>query len=134
MRSRDGNRLKTLAICQIAFCALLHGADTIISYRLVVQDAIILNDYLSVSHAMTPCHGTPSNTIYIETNGSKNLHRILENNPESFSDFIAHEQLQVSHKENTTNAVNHSRTILQMAPTCFAVDFNEDFVKISPLK
>lgn len=134
MRSRDGNRLKTLAICQLAFCSLLSAADTIISYRLVVEDAMILNDYLSVSRAMTPCHGTPTHAVYIETKGSKNLHTILENNPEAFSAFIAHEHLHVSHNEQTTNAVNHSRTILKMAPTCFAVDFNEDFVKISPLK
>jgi len=134
MRSRDGNRLKTLAIFSLVFCVQLLGVDTIISYRLVVRDAIILNDYLSVSRAMTKCEGHAKNAIYIDTNGSKNLHTILENNPEAFTQFIAHENLQVSHREKTLNAVNHSTTILQMAPTCFAVDFNEDFVKISPLK
>ena len=134
MRSRDGNRLKTLAICSIIFCSLLHGADTIISYRLVVQDAMILNDYLSISRAMTPCQGKPSTSIYIDTNGSKNLRHVLLQNPEAFIDFISNEKLHITHHEKTRNAVNTSRTILQMAPTCFAVEFNEDLVKISPLK
>ena len=83
---------------------------------------------------MRPCKGTSYNPIIFETRKDKNLQKILSTNNENFINYIHKLGLSVQHTGNTTNAINNSTTILTLKTTCFKVDFNDNFVKISPLK
>jgi hypothetical protein len=83
---------------------------------------------------MQKCTGTPSHTLTLEIQNSKNLQKILTQNYEEFLSYIYKLGLSVSHDEKTINYENISTTIVTLKTTCFKVDFNDNFVKISALK
>ncbi|QSZ43058.1 hypothetical protein GJV85_03755 [Sulfurimonas aquatica] len=100
----------------------------------MVKNAIMYNESLEISPAMKKCSGEPYNPIFLETNDKKNLKDILSANNEEFVEYIHSLGLNVSYRDLTTNYQNISTTILTLKTTCFKVDFNDNFVKISPLK
>jgi len=136
MRSRDGNFSLpfTIRLILLTFFSILNADEYLISYRYVVKDAILYNEELSISKTMRKCVGKEYNHIILENNNSTNLKKIIANNNISFIDFIHKIGLNVNHKAQTINSQNHSTTILTLKTTCFKVDFNDNFVKISPLK
>jgi hypothetical protein len=137
MRSRDGNRYHSFSIQLISlllYSLALPASEYLISYRYTVKNAIIYNEELSLSKAMRKCSGAPTDTLTLEVKNSKNLKIILSQNYENFLDYIYKIGLTVSHQESTVNYENHSTTILTLKTTCFKVDFNDNFVKISALK
>ena len=83
---------------------------------------------------MQKCQGTPYNPIIFETRDDKNLQKILSTNNEKFIEYIHKLGLSVRHAESTRNYINSSTTVLTLRTTCFKVDFNDNFVRISPLK
>jgi len=85
---------------------------------------------------MKKCKGKPfdSITLYLKDDESQNLEKIVDNNSEEFINFIHKIGLSVRHTSITTNYQNSSTTILTLKTTCFKVDFNDNFVRISPLK
>ncbi len=83
---------------------------------------------------MKKCTGTPYNPIIFETRDDKNLKKILSSNNEEFIHYIHKLGLSVEHQDKTTNFQYRSTTILTLKTRCFKVDFNDNFVKISPLK
>ena len=83
---------------------------------------------------MKECIGKPYSSIILETRDDKNLKKIISFENERFITFLHKLGLSVSHKEETLNYQNKSTTILTLKTTCFKVDFNDNFVKISPLK
>ena len=99
-----------------------------------MKDAIIYNEDLFISKTMKKCLGKEYDSIVLENNNSKNLKKIIKNNRIEFIDFIHKIGLHVNHNSKTINSQNHSTTILTLKTTCFKVDFNDNFVKISPLK
>ena len=136
MRSRDGNKNSSLAICSLIFfnSLVLNASEYLISYRYVVKDTILYNESLKISHAMKSCDGEALNSIYLTVKDNENLNKIIEDNSEEFIEFIHNIGLNVEHKSSTVNAKNSSTTILTLKTTCFKVDFNENFAKITPLK
>ena len=136
MRSRDGSftillRFYTL----ILFNTLtLSAGEYLISYRYIVKDAILYNESLQISQAMQKCQGSMQKTLLLDSNGTKNLQKIVSLNHEKFISFINSIGLDISHKESSVNFQNHSTTILTLPTTCFKVDFNDNFAKISSLK
>ena len=136
MRSRDGNQTRLLAICSIIFFSslALNASEYLISYRYVVKDMIVYNDSLQVSRAMKHCSGKPQNFIELSSQGDDELKDVIKNNSFEFMDFIHKIGLDVEHKETTLNAQNSSTTILTLKTTCFKVDFNDNFAKITALK
>ena len=136
MRSRDGNNYYSLAICSIILfnSLVLNASEYLISYRYVVKDAILYNESLQISHAMKDCVGKPTSFIEFPHDESDNLIQIIDNNSQKFIDFIHKIGLSVEHKESTINAQNSSTTILTLKTTCFKVDFNDYFARISLLK
>ncbi|MBC8236676.1 MAG: hypothetical protein H8E76_00445 [Helicobacteraceae bacterium] len=136
MRSRNGNSSSLLAICSVIYFSslALHAGEYLVSYRYVVKDMILFNDSLQVSHAMKKCSGTPDKSIEFIDNDSENLNEILKNNSFEFTNFIHTLGLEVNHKETTINAQNSSTTILTLKTTCFKVDFNDNFARITALK
>jgi hypothetical protein len=137
MRSRDGNNCFTFPV-QLVLILLyslsLPASEYLISYRYVVKNAIIYNEELAVSKAMQKCSGSPYETLSLEIEKTKNLKKILLENYEDFFSYIHKIGLNVSHKGSTINYENSSTTILTLKTTCFKVDFNDNFVKISALK
>ena len=83
---------------------------------------------------MQKCHGKAYNPIIFETRDDKNLKKIINSNHEEFIDYIHKIGLDIRHKEKTINYQYTSTTILTLKTRCFKVDFNDNFVKISPLK
>ncbi len=83
---------------------------------------------------MQKCDGKPYKPIIFETRDDKNLRKILTTNNEEFIDYIHKLGLSVEHKDKTKNFQYSSTTILTLKTTCFKVDFNDNFVRISPLK
>jgi len=138
MRSRNGNRSfsRTVSVTLLfLFHSLaLQAGEYLISYRYIVENAILYNETLEVSHAMQKCKGRAYNPIIFPTNDTKDLRKILSENREDFVDYIHRLGLNLEHSEQTTNFQNYSRTILTLKTQCFKVDFNDTFVKISPLK
>ena len=135
MRSRDGNNYRSLAICSLIFLnsLVLNASEYLISYRYVVKDLTLYNETLLISPAMKPCNGNIKDSIELSVNDDDKLDDIIENNPQEFIDFIHKIGLDVEHKEITKNAQNSSITILTLKTTCFKVDINQNFAKISPL-
>ena len=136
MRSRDGNHSFLLSICSVIFfnSLVLSASEYLISYRYVVKDATLYNEALSISKSMQKCNGTPQNALILPTESDTNLKTVLAKNSEEFIDYIHKLNLHVEHSDVTINAQYKSTTILTLKTTCFEVDFNDNFVKISPLK
>ena len=85
---------------------------------------------------MQKCKGKPFDSIvlYLDNDDSKILSKIINKNSEEFINFIHKIGLSVRHSSLTRNYQNSSTTILTLKTTCFKVDFNDNFVRISPLK
>ena len=143
MRSRDGNYYLTRTICSLILLSSLvyphylkaqDAKEFLISYRYIVKDATLYNEKLQISSSMKKCYGKPGRVFILPTNGDKNLKLIVSKNSEEFIDYIHKLGLHIEHKELTVNSQNTSTTILTLKTRCFKVDFNDNFVKIAPLK
>lgn len=137
MRSRDGNRSITRAICSLILLnsfASLDAKEFLISYRYVVKDATLYNETLHISNSMKKCSGKPQEALILTSFGDEDLKQTIRNNEQDFIDYIHKLGLHVEHKERTTNYQNSSTTILTLKTTCFKVDFNDNSAKIAPLK
>ena len=136
MRSRDGSFTILLRFCTLVLLStlLLSANEYLISYRYVVKNAILYNESLQISHAMKKCQGSIQKTLLLNSDGTTNLQKIISLNHEKFISFINSIGLDVSHQESNINFQNHSTTILTLPTTCFKVDFNDNFAKISSLK
>jgi len=137
MRSRDGNHSFSLRLCSIIFFFIISSAQAeeyYISYRYVVKDAIIYNESLDISPAMFTCNGKTYDPLTLQNNNSKDLSQILLRHSVEFIDYLHKIGLHVDHKEETLNLQNTSTTILTLKTKCFKVHFNDNFVKIAPLK
>ncbi|WP_428739476.1 hypothetical protein [Sulfurimonas sp.] len=137
MRSRDGDHSILRTICAIIiFSSLssLYAGEYLISYRYVVKNAILYNEHLDISPAMQKCSGTPQESIFLDPHDSENLKTIIDENKEEFVAYLHQLGLQVKHREKTKNFQNSSTTVLTLKTTCFKVDFNDNSVKITPLK
>jgi len=139
MRSRDGNHSFTLSISTVVILFLLPSSalfadEYLISYRYSVKDAALYNETLYISKAMKKCNGRPYDILILDPHNSNNLKTILLKNKEEFTNFLYKIGLNIRHKEETHNSINHSSTVLTLKTTCFKVDFNDNSVKIAPLK
>lgn len=135
MRSRNGNHSFTFTVLIFILSSLaLDAKEYLISYRYVVKDAMLYNESLSISSSMTKCLGKPLQALTLTNYENKNLKQNISKNSELFVDYIHKLGLQVEHKGVTKNFHNKSTTILTLKTTCFKVDFNDNLVRIAPLK
>ena len=137
MRSGDGNRTSTFSIFKIIlllYSFALCADEYLISYRYVVEDATLYNEKLDISKAMHKCQGTPSSAIFLEHNEKKDLKEIIMMNQEEFISFVHQLGIDVQHTSINTHYSNHSTIIMTLKTTCFKVDFNDSFARISSLK
>ncbi len=136
MRSRDGNNDFSLRLYSLIFFSslALHASEYLISYKYIIEDIMLYNETLLISEAMTKCYGKPQEELVFSKSDSKDLKKIISENSEEFIDFIHKLGLHIEHKEITTNLKNSSTTTLVLKTTCFKVDFNDNIVRIAPLK
>ena len=136
MRSRDGNHNSLFAVCSLLiFCSLaLNAGEYLISYRYVVKNAIIYNETLHISRSMKKCSGKAQKELILENTTDGNFKKLLHENSEEFYEYIRKIGLHVAYNDITQNFQNQSTTILTLKTTCFKVDFNDNFAKISALK
>ena len=136
MRSRNGNRtfLRRLFSLILFSSLALNAGEYLISYRYIVKDAILYNETLLISKSMQKCIGTPQNSLLLESDGSTDLKTIISKHKDKFISFVHKLGLHLEHKEKNINYQNSFTTILTLKTTCFKVDFNDNFAKISSLK
>ena len=82
---------------------------------------------------MRKCCGRPTNTLLLK-NYNNNVKEIISKNSKEFINFLHKVGIEVKHRDETINAIYTGTTILTFRTTCFKVDFNEDFAKITALK
>jgi hypothetical protein len=135
MRGRDGNNDFSRRLCSIAlFSSLtLNASEYLISYKYIVKDLTLYNETLLISEAMKKCHGKPQNELILYTK-TEDLNKVISENSQEFIEYIHKLGLHVEHQEMTTNSQNSSITTLILKTTCFKVGFNDNLVKIAPLK
>jgi len=141
MRSRDGDHSQAFSISTIVSLLLLLSSalfadEYLISYRSTIKDAIIYNEVLNVAHAMQKCSQTKllDEPLTLPNNTSKDLKSILLQNYDAFQAYLQKIGMQIEHNEKTYNGHNHAWTRLTFQTHCFKVDFNENFVIMTPLK
>lgn len=138
MRSRDGSSYLTRTIYSLVLLTLLaslplDAKEYLISYRYIVRDAMLHSQSLQISDAMQKCDGNEKYSIVLPSKDTKNIRHIISNNSEEFIDYIHKLGMHIEHKEITKNSQNSSTTTLTLKTTCFKVDFNDSFAKITPL-
>lgn len=138
MRSRDGNLDFSLSICSVVFLLLsfstLQAEQYLISYRYVVKDATLYNETLHIAKAMKRCVGNPQKELILDTDNEDDLKKIISANSTEFINYLQKLGLHIKHEEVTKKFINKSTTILTLKTTCFEVDFNDNFARITALK
>ena len=136
MRSRNGNNSFLYAIYSIIFfnSLALNASEYLISYRYVVKNAILYNETLEISEAMKKCSGRPLKELILFKSGDNDLKNIILKNKDKFENFINSLSIQIKSQDDTINFQNNSQITITLKTTCFKVDFNDNFVKIAPLK
>jgi len=82
---------------------------------------------------MKPCLGYTIDSVLLESDGKKDIKKIIDKNSAQFIDFIHKIGLNVVHDSVTKNSKNTSTTIMTLKTTCFKVDINQNFAKITAL-
>ena len=134
MRSRDGDHSFLFTVSLILFSTLLSAEEYIISYRAVVKNSMLYSEKLSVTKTMKPCKGKPEHSFTIFDNNTKNLNTFLHKNINDFVENITPFYLELHASQTTTNMINKNLTTLELEPTCFEVEINDNFVTLTRLK
>ncbi len=136
MRSRDGSYPSLLSALLLASIGTAAIADAyIISYRATVNNAKLLHETLSISRAMTPCHGTIDHSkLILPISTTRHLRTIIEENRDTFLTYIQTQDLHVKSSTSKSNNSYGDITTLTLTPHCFIVTINESFAIISALK
>ncbi|MEA1892357.1 MAG: hypothetical protein U9N33_06550 [Campylobacterota bacterium] len=136
MRSRDGNRtflLKLFSLILLTSLAL-SASEYLVSYRYIVKNALLYNDTLDISDSMKPCFGIPQEELILQNNSNNDFRKIISTNSQEFIDYMHKLGLHVESLDITKDYQTKSTTILTLKTTCFKVDFNDTFARITPLK
>ncbi|MFA6760816.1 MAG: hypothetical protein WCR69_07235 [Sulfuricurvum sp.] len=111
----------------------LEAKEYLVSYRVVVKDSYLYNDYLKISKAMSGCSGVESQTIHLKNNGFDDLKQLVNENLWEFVTYLDRIGLHVKSYGKTTNLTNKNTTILELRTHCFKVDFNDTFATITAI-
>ena len=136
MRSRDGNHSFTLRLCSLIllYSLALNAGEYLISYKYTVKNAILYNEQLDISKTMQSCKGKETQILILPAEKTENFQKIVAKNREEFLDYIHTLDLDIHSWDTTTNSQIDATTIITLKTTCFKVDFNDTFVRISHLK
>ncbi|MBV5321444.1 MAG: hypothetical protein JZU62_07150 [Sulfuricurvum sp.] len=135
MRSRNGN-------CPFIFTSLAlistlcTGADNYyIGYRFATKNTQAINETLSISKAMKPCNKfTDSPLLLLKRLPNEKLETLLEREQSAFIEFAASQELRVKSNDTLNKAQIQTLNSLTLPTRCYAVEFNDDSVTITPTK
>ena len=117
------------------FLSAVLADEYLVSYEIFSKDAMLSYEKLLVSKSMTKCSGKLlKNSIYLPYEENQRLSSIIKKNFDQFFDYIKQIGLDVKYKSKTKNYVNTSYVRVVLHTTCFKVDFNDSFVKITAIK
>jgi len=136
MRSRDGNNSFTLRFCTIIllFSFTLHAEEYLVSYKYIVKNSILFNEHLDISKSMQKCQGTPSKTLILPAIKEQNFQKLISLHRERFLDYIQRLGVDIRSRATTYNNQISATIVTTLKTTCFKVDFNDTFVKITALQ
>jgi hypothetical protein len=140
MRSGNGSRPFSLSVCTLTLfaCLSLEGSqEYLISYRYHVKNAKLYNESLQISQAMKPCLGKKyAKSLILEKKEStkQDFHHLIKQNRESLINYLEQLSISVKNKDSLSNNALTSATTITFKTECFKVDFNDNFVIITPLK
>jgi hypothetical protein len=95
---------------------------------------MLINDSLDVSHAMSRCSGKSGPSLFLDSDGSKDLRYIIKKNFDRFDAYLAKLGLEIKAVDTDGDQIDRSLIVMTFKPTCFTVHFNQNFVKISALQ
>jgi hypothetical protein len=97
---------------------------------------MLYQEKLNVAPAMKQCKKSKitAKSLLLPRINKEKLSKIIENNFEDFENALLGWGVSIKANDQTFNAKNHSQTVITMQTTCFKVDFNENFVTLTPLK
>ena len=134
MRSRNGNRsfvFSSLAL--IAILSSLNADDYYIGYRLSAHNAYIVHESLWVSKAMQPCPHTKNISLtLVKNHPNESLESLLKRQQIPFLEFAAAEELRIKSNDTHTSYRTQTLNTLTIPTRCYAVEFNDDSVTITP--
>ena len=135
MRSRNGNC--PFIFTHLALIATLSfGADNYyIGYRFTAKNTQAINEKLSISKAMQPCsQATNFPILILKRFSGESLQSLLEREESAFVEFAASQELRVKNNESFTLKHSEIQNSLILPTRCYAVEFNNESVTISPTK
>lgn len=84
---------------------------------------------------MTKCKGDIlGKSLILPANDAKDFKAVVAKHREEFIDYIHTLGLYINNSGITTNNQIQTTTVMTLRTTCFKVDFNDTFVKISHIK
>jgi hypothetical protein len=123
----------------LLFTLSLEGSEEyFISYRYHVKNAKLFNESFFVSKAMKPCsqipYKAPTLTLESDNTVKNSFASFLKKNKEKLLSYLQKLSVSVTNNEHINNNHIESLTTVTFKTQCFKVDFNENFVMITPLK
>jgi hypothetical protein len=82
---------------------------------------------------MKKCNGNPAQSLILTSDGTKNFKNIISKNSEKFISFISEIGLNIQSTQKSINNQLNATTIMTLKTSCFKVDFNDNFAKITHL-
>ncbi len=142
MRSGNGDKVIVRLFASLIFITALYGEllakEYLLSYDYTVKNAIIYNEKLLISPAMTKCKGKPTGKPLLlpyDANSDKNDFRsVVTKHFDRFFAYLATLGFAIHERSTTQNFQNTSTAHLEFPTTCFKVDFNDSFVTITAIK
>jgi len=113
---------------------LFGGEEFILSYRLVVQEGIVLNEEFSLSKAMTKKGADSSILEWCEIDPGNSeadtLYTLIKKNKEELLECLFAKGVVLEGYGDLKGYVSKETTILKIAPLRLVVDFKGQFVMI----
>ncbi len=133
MRSRNGNRPFILTLLTVIASLVAAADEYYIGYRLVAKNAQPINETLVISKAMRPCvKATSSSSLRLIRSADESLESLLQREQTAFLEFAALHDVHIKNNETVYPLSTQSINALTLPTRCYAVDFNDELVTITP--
>lgn len=133
MRSRNGNRPFLLSSLTLISSLTLWGEDYYIGYRFAAKDTLAFHETLSVAKAMRPCTSLKNPpTLTLKRLPNESLEKLLSREPSEFLAFASDNEVRIKSNQASHSAALFTLDSLTYPTRCYAVEFNDEFVTITP--
>jgi hypothetical protein len=105
-----------------------------IGYQAVVKNAILVNETLNISKAMTRCQGNSQSEFTLDNPYHISIEALIRKNSDKFYHYLLAQSLHVKHRETLINQHSSTLTTLTFPTECFKVTFKGNLAKIALIK